>query len=289
MLRLTIYPVNNSIEEITACSGLIIGHQVKDNMQDRYAGDVGDFGKFSLLKFLFSNTNHKLGVIWYLFPDELHNNDGGHTHYVDEHRFLDCDKDLCERLKGVLTGKRSVAKLEKAGLLPGNTVFFSEKLNFHLRYSSQNHIDKEERERGRKDWLKNANQSVSKCKVLFLDPDNGLQISSCPKINQMKSGKFAYYSEISVLAKDKHVCIIYHHLNRHKKHGTHLAQIRTRVSELRKHINPSGQIFALRFWPYSPRAYFILTDSQDETPIKNKIHNFLKSQYGKHWDSYTVG
>ncbi|HJX30928.1 MAG TPA: hypothetical protein VJ624_03640 [Thermodesulfobacteriota bacterium] len=250
---------------------------------------MGDFGKFSLLKSLFGNTNHKIGVIWYLFPDELHNNDGGHTNYVDKQSFLDCDKNLCEILKKVLAGERSVAALEKAGLLPGNTVFFSEQLDFHLRYSSQSHIDKEERECRRKDWLKNANQSVSNCKVLFLDPDNGLQIASCPKINQMKSGKFAYYSEISVLAKDKHVCIIYHHLNRHKNHGTHSVQIKTRVSELREQINPSSQIFALRFRPYSPRAYFILTDSQEEPPIKNKIYNFLQSQCGKHWDSYVVG
>lgn len=258
-------------------------------MQDRYAGDVGDFGKFALLRSLFGNASHRIGVIWYLFPDESHNNDGGHIDYADKKSFLDCDKDLCERLKKVLAGKRSVASLEKAGLLPGNTVFFSELLDCHLRYSSQSRKDKEERECRRKDWLKNANQSVSNCKVLFLDPDNGLQIASCTKINQMKSGKFAYYSEISVLAKDKHVCVIHHHLNRHKNHGTHSNQIKTRVGKLREHIKPSGQIFALRFRPYSPRAYFILTDSQEETPIKKRIHNFLQSPCGKHWDSYEAG
>ncbi len=258
-------------------------------MQDRYAGDVGDFGKFALLRYLFGNAGHKIGIIWYHFPDESHNNDGGHVDYVNKPDFLACDKDLCEKLKKVLGGKRSIASLEKAGSLPSNTVYFSELLDFHLRYSSQSRKDKEERELGRKNWLKKAVIRVSDCNVSFLDPDNGLEIASCPKINRMKSGKFAYYSEISALAKDKDVCIIYHHLNRHKNHGTHKDQIKRRVSELRKHVAPSGKIFALRYRPYSPRAYFILTNSCKEGSIRIRIRNFLQPPCDKHWDSYEEG
>lgn len=258
-------------------------------MQDRYAGDVGDFGKFALLRYLFANGSYRIGVIWYLFPNESHNNDGGHIGYAHERRFLDCDNDLGESLQKVLAGKRSVASLEKAGVLPAKTVYFSELLDFHIRHPSQTHEDKGARENGRIDWLTNANQRVSDCNVLFLDPDNGLQIASCQKMNQMKSGKFAYYSEISVLAKDKQACVIYHHLNRHRKHGTHSNQIRTRVCELREYINPSGRIFALRFQPYSPRAYFILTNIQKEGFVKKRISDFLRSPCGRHWDSYEEG
>jgi hypothetical protein len=259
-------------------------------MQDRYAGDVGDFGKFALLRYLIGNVRHRIGVIWYRFPDESHNNDGGHIDYINQQRFLDCDRDLCERLQKVLNGKRSVASLEQAGLLPNNTVYFSELLDFHLTYSSQSREDKEEREARRKDWLKRANQNVLKCNVLFLDPDNGLQIASCNKINQMKSGKFAYYSEIELLTRGKDVCVIYHHLNRHKIYGTHKDQIESKVGELRERIRPSGKVFALRYWPYSPRAYFILTNSLEENSTRTKIHDFLKSPCGKkHWNSYTEG
>ncbi len=70
-------------------------------MQDRYAGDVGDFGKFSLLTHLFGHAHYKLGIIWYLFPDQTHNRDCGHID-VTESRFVNCDKCLCERLKTVL-------------------------------------------------------------------------------------------------------------------------------------------------------------------------------------------
>ena len=33
---------------------------VHKKMQDRYAGDVGDFGKFSLLRTIFSGSDNKL-------------------------------------------------------------------------------------------------------------------------------------------------------------------------------------------------------------------------------------
>lgn len=255
-------------------------------MQDRYAGDVGDFGKFSLLQHLLGNTEHRLGVIWYLFPDESHNSDGDHIDYLIKPKFLRCDKYLCEKLSKIVCGDRSVSALEKEKFLPDNTVYFSERLDFHLRYPSQKKQDKEAREIKRQEWLNQAVKKTAKCTAIFLDPDNGLQISSCHRINQLKSGKFTYYSEIAKLTYGKNISIIYHHLNRHKNHGTHENQIRTRASELRKIIKPTGAIFALRYWPYSPRAYFILTSKSEGKRTEEAIIDFFKSSFGVFWDSF---
>lgn len=38
-------------------------------MQDRYVGDIGDFGKYGLLRALCAH-DLSLGVVWYLVPDE---------------------------------------------------------------------------------------------------------------------------------------------------------------------------------------------------------------------------
>ena len=51
-------------------------------MQGRYAGDIGDYVKFSLLRAIADPGD--LGVIWYLYPDERHNNDGRHIEYLDQ-------------------------------------------------------------------------------------------------------------------------------------------------------------------------------------------------------------
>ncbi len=43
-------------------------------MQDRYTADIGDFGKYGLLRALCSpvddGSNAWLGLVWYLVPDE---------------------------------------------------------------------------------------------------------------------------------------------------------------------------------------------------------------------------
>jgi len=198
--------------------------------------------------------------IWYLLPDE-DNNDGLHTGYVDKPEYIECDKLLCESLrKVIMSGRRSVKTLERHVLLQEDPIYFSQRLDFHQRFPFQTGKDKNNREVERKKWLGAARQSIAICNAVFIDPDNGLEINSVPKINQLKSGKYAYFNEISELIKGKHACVIYHHLNRHKNHGTHAKQIESRVAELRKKVvvDSPSKIFAVSFRPYSPRAFFIV-------------------------------
>ena len=49
-------------------------------MQDRSAGDVGDFAKFGLLRAL--STKRRIGIAWYLHPDSGPAGDGRHTDYL---------------------------------------------------------------------------------------------------------------------------------------------------------------------------------------------------------------
>jgi hypothetical protein len=49
-------------------------------VQDRYAGDIGDFQKYALLKAL-SEKDLRLAVIWYLNPDVEGNADGSFMAY----------------------------------------------------------------------------------------------------------------------------------------------------------------------------------------------------------------
>lgn len=50
-------------------------------MQDRYTGDIGDYGKLGLLRSLAAAGLH-VGVNWYRTPDEDHNEDGKFTQYL---------------------------------------------------------------------------------------------------------------------------------------------------------------------------------------------------------------
>ena len=50
-------------------------------MQDRYTGDICDYAKDGLLRAL--GDGHRLGIAWYLYPNESHNADGKHTAYLN--------------------------------------------------------------------------------------------------------------------------------------------------------------------------------------------------------------
>jgi hypothetical protein len=99
-------------------------------MQNRYVGDIGDYGKYALLRSLGGHDNPepiRLAVVWCLFPDENFNNDGQYISYLDDTGFAELDPDLHSTLRSIVgTRRRKISAIEEDGLLPSSTVFFSE-------------------------------------------------------------------------------------------------------------------------------------------------------------------
>src|SRR5262245_23607340 len=99
-------------------------------MQDRYVADIGDFGKYGLLRALVSprgtSKSLTLAILWYLVPDESHNNDGRHITYLNtgsNDGFAVCDQRLFEKLREIARVARNVHAVEQGGVLPRNTRF----------------------------------------------------------------------------------------------------------------------------------------------------------------------
>ena len=69
-------------------------------MQDRYAGDIGDFGKYGLLRALCGEAL-RLGVLWYAFEGDRKRapNDGKRIDYLDppDEQLRECDPDPVPR------------------------------------------------------------------------------------------------------------------------------------------------------------------------------------------------
>ena len=126
-------------------------------MQNRYAGDVGDFGKLGLLRQLIS-SQLDIGVNWYLVPDESHNADGKHIGYITDTRYNGCDDSLRNSLKEIVYSQRSVSALETMDLVP-NAVYYNEVLYSPSRTFS------------RRDWHIKALEMLSSADIVFLDPD----------------------------------------------------------------------------------------------------------------------
>ena len=99
-------------------------------MQNRYVGDVGDFGKYGLLRCLAQDL--RLGVVWYLTPGECCRNDGKHVDYLQKpDQFRDCDPDLSNRLKAIVESEhRCVHRVQTEGVLSAGTAVYHELLHF---------------------------------------------------------------------------------------------------------------------------------------------------------------
>lgn len=236
-------------------------------MQNRYVGDVGDFGKYGLLRVLMGACG-RLGIVWYLVPDENHTNDGRHIDYLNKPEFEACDPALFASLKEIINlGRRHTRAVEQSGIFPPETVYYSQSLSFDGRTN---------RQWQREDWLRGAMQAVSGCDIIFCDPDNGLQPPTVEKQDR-RAAKYIFYDEAEAFLSSADTLVIYHHLSRQ---GTHLMQIHRRVEALRKLAGPERQVLTLRFRPYSPRAYFILTNQQ---AMIEQIKTFAKSNWKQYF------
>ena len=230
-------------------------------MQNRYVGDIGDFGKYGLLRAVFgspeseaSGCGLRLGVAWYLCPDESHNADGKFTGYLEDRgnnhkKFQDCDPVLYDKLRRLVAGgKRNVAAIRESGILPANTLYHEESLADAIRDV----------------WLNGALHDTRMAEAVFVDPDNGISANAA-------SPKHAAIDELGSFYHRGQSLIIYHHTGRR---GTAEEQI-TRLSDcLRRELGPSGPIWALRYRRGSSRVYFIVAQKGHKPAIEKQMTAF---------------
>ena len=185
-------------------------------MQDRYVGDVGDFGKYGLLKEICkkSNGSVRLGINWfYVTRKEKRRGDGRHIGYLSDEnknsrKYVVCFPDLYDKLKDIVNGNRSIKEIEKRLILPKDTIFYSNTLPF-----GENPFEREE---GRKNWFKESLSQLKSADIIFLDPDNGIQTNKVKK-TQIKAIKYAFKGEIKEYYELGKSVIIYNHRDRKSK------------------------------------------------------------------------
>ncbi len=201
-------------------------------MQDRYAGDVGDFGKFALLRAL--QPGRSLGVCWYRCSGAgEQNNDGRHVDYLRQpERYRELDSAAFDAMARVVGATRSLAALEAAALLPG------------ARYHGV------EVPRGRAEraaWFEAMRAHVDGCDLVFADMDNGFEWSAL-------TPKCIARHEVRALLRRGRSLVLYHHQTRRK--GGAPEEYRRFAAWLfdagARHVE------AVRLRPYSSRFYLLV-------------------------------
>ena len=254
-------------------------------MQNRYTGDIGDFGKYGLLKALCppgggSDAGQlSLGVVWYLCPDENGNTDGGRVQYLcpsprNSDKYRDCDESLYNLLRViVVSGERSVGAIRRRQVLPTDTVYYEELLSF------QGITGREPRLAHRGRWARGALEATNGCDVVFIDPDNGLEVRSVPR--HRKGGpKYAFIDELRPWAKGGQSLVVYQHIGRR---GTAEEQVRGRLAQLRCGLGDAGEPFSLLYRRGTLRAYLVIPAPEHRRLLLERAKLLVDGPWGRHF------
>jgi hypothetical protein len=252
-------------------------------MQHRYFGDVGDFGKYGLLRILAGLDGEqllRLGVVWYLYPDEAHNADGKYVHYLQKNdpAFRDCDKELYDKLRALLfdafgrliEANRHLSNAEKSRILPETTVFFSEPLAYPKELLIKARLALRNR------WLADALTKTACADMVFLDPDNGIECASV-KRTAKKGPKYAYWSDIDAFVERGQSVVIYHHLSRI---GSYPEQVEDKLRQMNERFQNGFEASAVTFKRGASRAYFLIASPQH----KDLFHQRLGKIGSRPWN-----
>lgn len=222
-------------------------------MQDRYAGDVGDFVKLGLLRAI--SPVWQLGVAWYRYPDESHNGDGRHITYLDQpQRYEHLDPVLFSHLRNITRDARSINSL--LPVLEG-AISSDESVDSSM-------IAPRERRDWRTAWFQRVMKRLSTCDLVFADPDNGIIDDAYWRRGRAKFGKQMPLAEVQELANGR-CAVIYHHNTRRR--GGHDAEVDHWLGEVRM---PG---LAVRATAYSPRTFFVLNPCDE---IEARIVEFCQ-------------
>ena len=231
-------------------------------MQNKYAGDIGDYGKLGLLRFLHA-AGLTVGVNWYLTPDE-DNTDGIFTEYP---KYRHCDEPLyCVLQQIVAEDRRKIASLENNSIL--HAVFYSKP----LAYTGETRA---ERSALRQAWYEASLAQLRDVNVVFVDPDNGLLVPSAEKTR--RDNKYVTPEELAGYYRQGATVIYYQHKARRKDQY----YIDQHKSLMLSGCFPGAIGLGLKFHPVSQRYYFFLIQPEHYAMVRTIVDRMLDSPWGQ--------
>ena len=239
-------------------------------MQSKYVADVGDFGKYGLLRRLTGLTDSEtatpdlsLGICWHLVPDDCCRRDGRHVTYLndtDQNRCLyrECAPLLWETLRGLIEGgNRCIHGIPRLSIFPATTTFYDAPLCYPF-YASRIM-----REMLRDRWFEGSLRGTEGTDVVFVDPDNGLG----PDLQKYrKTGpKYAYLDDLREFWDRGQSIVLYQHLGMGRPTAEYVEEHRATLRQIG--VEP----IALRFRRGTGCVFYILPQPRHEAQLRERV------------------
>lgn len=233
-------------------------------MKNQYIGDIGDYGKYGLLRFLAAH-GIRIGINWYLTPDDG-SNDGKFTDYLLRTEDRVYDPELFDALKEIASLRyKSIQMMESANLIP-NAEYFSEGLNTSSSVPATRKLN-------RRLWFNNSTLLLDQSDLIFADPDNGITFRV--KDTAKGSEKFVLPEEIAAYYTGGKDVVFYCHKGRRKADAWERAK-----TEIREYIR-DAQILVMTYHRGSQRSYIFVVHPDHYRTYAGLLNEFEKTAWGR--------
>lgn len=234
-------------------------------MKNQYCGDIGDYGKYGLLRYL-AQKGIKIGINWYLTRND-DSNDGKFTAYLDKESERKYDPIIFDALKKIVSKEnKNVQMIEAANLIPG-AVYFDESLN------TGTIIAPTKREKERALWHQKALEKLKEVELIFADPDNG-SIGS-KSLTDKSAEKYIFPAEIMQYYQQGQNVVYYCQKARRTYEQWHKTK-----SEMQQYL-PDARVCVLTYHRGTQRSYIFVIHPKDYKRYINLIYSFLDSSWRK--------
>jgi hypothetical protein len=231
-------------------------------MKNQYLGDIGDFGKYGLLRFL-SSKGLVIGVNWYLTPNDG-GPDGRYTDYLSKNENRKYDEELFDLLQTIARNPdKNLGMAEVSKLIP-NAVLFDRM----LKPESAQKI--EDRRKLRREGHAAAMNTLKDAMLIFADPDNGLSEKSPGSVI---SSKYAFPTELADYYRREQDVVYYCHKGRRTMDAWNDARM-----EMKKQISECS-IFTLTFHRGTQRSYIFVIHPEKREYYTRLIKEFLETPW----------
>lgn len=228
-----------------------VGYGKEILLKNQYIGDIGDYGKYGLLRFL-SSKGLKIGVNWYLTLNDG-SNDGKKTAYLDKGDDRLYDPELFDVLKGIAGNPEKTVRMIEESRLIQNVCYYHEVIGTPDRTR----------------WHKQALEKLTDSELIFCDPDNGT--IGQKGLKSKDAGKYILPTEIADYYDRGQNVVYYCHKARRTEDAWTAAKL-----EMLKYL-PDTKIYILTYHRGTQRSYIFVIHPEDYRAYCNMLYEFERT------------
>jgi hypothetical protein len=179
-------------------------------MKVQYFGDINDYRKFALLRLFAIEGILRTGICWMLTENDERADGNKRTYIRQPAKWRSFDAKLFDALSAVpiIPTMTDLEKIEREALIPNATFY---------------HAITPDARAARELFHKRCRLAFAETDLAFFDPDNGLDVASCPK-GRKNSSKYVFIDELADHFADGRSIVFYQHYPREPR-GAFLAKI----------------------------------------------------------------